>query len=294
MIRAVPAFSGNVSGIEIVAHRGARTLADHSAIAPENTIPAFAEAAKRGAAIELDVIATKDGRLVVHHDDESGRMYTLPSGDRLVKRTNFDEVRQARLHVRGHEETVKTMLGPGSSYAMNPAFADTPIPALEEVLEKFPDTKFYIELKTDRPYSLDNNNMERLVSKLIREKNLYDRVTVISFNPLSLARVNLIDPKIDTGLDIEMGANSKLAAMATIGALRVFGLDAVLPEYTGVTPSLVKNVHRLGMKIVPWVYHETRDEEKQAFPKLVQMGVDGICTNAVDALQEYLKSKDDR
>ena len=50
------------------AHRGFR------AMAPENTLPAFEQAASAGADfIELDVACTRDRRLVILHDDSLAR-----------------------------------------------------------------------------------------------------------------------------------------------------------------------------------------------------------------------------
>ena len=54
---------------KIFAHRGA------SAYAPENTMEAFELAAKQGAdGIELDVHVTKDGEVVVTHDEKIDRV----------------------------------------------------------------------------------------------------------------------------------------------------------------------------------------------------------------------------
>lgn len=61
--------------VERIAHRGAKREL------PENTLPAFQRAVERGAtAIELDVHATADGVVVVHHDAQ----VALPGGRRRV------------------------------------------------------------------------------------------------------------------------------------------------------------------------------------------------------------------
>jgi glycerophosphoryl diester phosphodiesterase len=55
-----------VSGMLVLAHRGANRLA------PENTVPAVVEAVNRGAdGVEFDVHRTADGALVVRHDAET-------------------------------------------------------------------------------------------------------------------------------------------------------------------------------------------------------------------------------
>ena len=57
-----------VRDVERIAHRGAKREF------PENTLPAFRRAFELGAdAVELDVHATKDGVVVVHHDPTVGR-----------------------------------------------------------------------------------------------------------------------------------------------------------------------------------------------------------------------------
>lgn len=53
------------------AHRG---LWDTAADIPENSLAAFAAAADAGYAIELDIHLTKDGQIIVFHDDTTDRM----------------------------------------------------------------------------------------------------------------------------------------------------------------------------------------------------------------------------
>ena len=54
-----------------IAHRG---LFDNTNGIPENSIPAFEKAAENGFGIETDVQMSKDGVLVVFHDDKLKRM----------------------------------------------------------------------------------------------------------------------------------------------------------------------------------------------------------------------------
>lgn len=279
---------------EVVAHRGARTLADSACVAPENTMPAFQEAARHGAAIELDVIATTNGRILVHHDDDTGRMYRLPGGEKPVRKASFAEMQKAVLNREGHEETVKKMLGPGSEYRMADAFLSTPIPELEEVLEALPNTRFYVELKTDNGQVRhgETNDLERRVADLIREKNLYQRVKVISFCTESLRKIKSLNPKITTGLDFELPAfmhkNRLLLSAYVWFARNWIGVDSLHPSYSDTTPDLVELAHKAGIPVIPWVSGQTRDEEKALFPKLLGMRVDGLITNAVDLLNEAL------
>ena len=75
---------------EIFAHRGA------SSYAPENTIPAFILAYEQGAdGIELDVQMTKDGEVVVIHDETIDR---VSNGTGAVKDYTLDELRKFSFH----------------------------------------------------------------------------------------------------------------------------------------------------------------------------------------------------
>lgn len=68
----------------VIAHRGA------SAREPENSLAAFRTAKRLGAdAVELDVHATRDGTIVVHHDD-------MIAG-RHIARSSFAELKGAHL-----------------------------------------------------------------------------------------------------------------------------------------------------------------------------------------------------
>jgi glycerophosphoryl diester phosphodiesterase len=69
----------------VVAHRGG------SAVAPENTRAAFARALGEGAdAVEVDVLPTRDGHLVVHHDE---RLVRTAGVDRAVWECDLPELR---------------------------------------------------------------------------------------------------------------------------------------------------------------------------------------------------------
>ena len=66
------------------AHRGLWNAAEG---VPENSLPAFARAAEQGYAIELDIQITKDGRIVVFHDDTMKRI-----ADQVAADLGIDEV----------------------------------------------------------------------------------------------------------------------------------------------------------------------------------------------------------
>ena len=105
-----------------VAHRG---LHDRELGIPENSLPAFARAVEQGKAIELDLHATADNRLVVLHDFQLKRMTGVPG---IVEDWTLEELRKLRLQG-----------------------TDAHIPTLDEVLElvngKVP---LLLEIKSER------------------------------------------------------------------------------------------------------------------------------------------------
>lgn len=80
-----------------IAHRGLHTLP----AAPENSLAAFAAAADAGYAIELDVRLLADGKVVVFHDGDLGRMTGMPGA--IAERTVAD-LRDLRL--QGTQEPI--------------------------------------------------------------------------------------------------------------------------------------------------------------------------------------------
>ena len=82
-----------------IAHRGLHT-ADKKI--PENSLAAFREAAEKGYAIELDVQLTKDGQVVVFHDDTVDRVCHTASG----RVDSFDYLELLKLRLEGTEETI--------------------------------------------------------------------------------------------------------------------------------------------------------------------------------------------
>ena len=178
---------------KVFAHRGA------SHYAPENTLPAFALAAAQGAdGIELDVHLSKDGELVVIHDE------TL---DRTTNGTGL---------VRDH--TLAQLQALCADNHM-PGFADARIPTLREVLALVRPTPLLvnIELKTG---VLWYEGIEQKALDLVREMGMADRVIWSSFNHYSIETVRQLAPEAETAYlysDIICGVERYAAAHGVRG-----------------------------------------------------------------------------
>ncbi len=118
----------------IVAHRGGRWPE-----APENTLAAFAAAVAAGAdSVEVDVLPSRDGELVVHHDDSLLRMTGV---DRCVWEADWRDI--AALRVGGGRERVPTLLEvagalpSGVRLALDFKYGDERFPGLADRIAAF-------------------------------------------------------------------------------------------------------------------------------------------------------------
>ena len=158
--------------MELFAHRG------YSAKYPENTMVAFRAAMNYAVdGIELDVHMTKDGHLVVIHDEKVNR---TTNGKGYVKDLTIEQIKE---------------LDAGSKF--NPLFKGEKIPLLEEVIQLIEPTnlKLNIELKSDVfPYY----GMDMEVLKLVEKYGMQHRTIISSFDHETLKRIAEVAPHIVT------------------------------------------------------------------------------------------------
>ena len=156
----------------VVAHRGGAGLA------PENTLAAFRMALEVGAdAIELDVRLTRDGRVAVIHD-------------RTVDRTTG-----GRGPVGSYTLAELKALDAGSWFG--PQYLGERVPTLEEVFDAVPgDFPVYVEMKARGPGAWP---LVKSVAGIIRGRGRWDGTMVASFNPVPMALLRAMEPRIVRG-----------------------------------------------------------------------------------------------
>lgn len=234
-------------------HRGA------PAVAPENTLPAFKKALELGVhGIELDVMLTADGQMVVIHDY---KVDNTTDGKGFVKDYSFAELRK---------------LDAGGWFGRR--FAGEKIPTLQEVVDALDRGVFInIEIKSE---SLATDGLEKQVVDFIAQNDLYDRVVVSSFNPISLLRVKLADDDIDVGLLYAPDLDLYLRKGWFIPILRP---EALHPRHDMVDEDYMAWARKKGFIVSVW----TPDEEEE-LQRLLDLGVDNIITNRPDILHKLL------
>ena len=157
----------------IYGHRGA------SAYAPENTLEAFRLAMDMGAdGFELDVHLSKDGELVVIHDETVDR---TTDGTGLVRELTLAQLKA--LDASNGKE----------------AYQGARIPTLEEVFELIRDTRHLVnvEIKTDECFY---PGLEEKCLELAARMGVEDRVIYSSFNHFTLLKLRQLKPDLKLGM----------------------------------------------------------------------------------------------
>ncbi len=238
----------------IFAHRGAKR------IAPENTLPAFAAALEMGVdGIELDVHLSRDGRLVVIHDET---LDATTNGHGPVSALTAAEL---------------AALDAGSHF--DPAFAPVGVPTLDEVMDLVDDRCVVnIEVKTADP--LGGAAVEPLLD-FLRMRQLFDQVIVSSFNPVSLIRLRSLESRVRLGLLHFQPLPDDLSTRFMSGLI---GPDALHPHHALVDDAYMVWARAHGCPVNTWTVNDVADAQR-----LAGLGVAAIMSDAPDEMMQYLR-----
>lgn len=227
----------------VVAHRG------NSSVAPENTLPAFQSAIEAKAdLVELDYFHSADGVPVVIHDKI------------LDRTTNAEDVLgRTELLVGNLPLADLRKLDAGAWF--DDKFAGAKLPLLIEALDLIQTGSVtLIERKA--------GDAETLV-KLLKEKQLIDRVVVQSFDWTFVAECRRLAPTLAL-----CTLSGKPANPEQIQAAAATGADVIVWDHEKISRREIAQIHQLGKKA--WAY--TIDDSQRA-RQLIASGLDGIITN---------------
>ena len=256
-----------------IAHRGA------SGLAPEHTFPAWDRAVRAGADyIEQDVQLTRDGVLVVLHDDTLDRTARGPANNctGTVRTKTYAQLRTC---------DVGSWFNERYPQRARPAYVGLQIPTLAQVFERYGHAvDYYIETKSPH---LAGGLAERELLRLLDVYDLRDaavtdaKVLIQSFSPASLAAIAALDPALPL---------VQLLVTVPPASSRDMVLDAVAEYAVGVGPSaagvdaaFVTAAHDRCLAVHPYTV-----DDPQQLRELLNAGVDGIFTNRPDTLQALL------
>ncbi len=247
--------------VEIVGHRGA------SFDAPENTLASFKLGYQQNAdGDELDIYLSKDGKIVVMHDANTGRTSGV---------TNNIETQTYRQLSRLNVGDWGKWKGKG--------FKEK-IPLLSEVLKVVPPGKrLFIEVKCGPEV------LPELGRVLRRARTRPEQTVLIGFNYETMRQAKAVFPERQVLWLAEADKKTKIyppieELIEKARAARLDGLD--LNSGFPIDAEFVKKVHDAGLKLYTWTVDKPEVARKE-----VAAGVDGITTNRPGWLRGQLASR---
>jgi len=248
---------------EVHGHRGSRGT--H----PENTMPAFQEAADCGAEfLELDLQLSADNVPMVYHDPEISPRLCQRNG-RMV-----DEL----IPVRTLTATQITSYEVGATRQVKfPEQKTIPgcfIPSFDTVLQWAQKTATKIQLnvelkqETIPPAPLPDPLVyaERVVDAL-RRHGMLDRARIQSFDFAPLKAARRIEPGLVMACLFEEERDF-------IGETLATGATIIAPDFKMVTPELIREAHQRSLRVIPWTVNDPA-----WWTRLTEWGIDGIITD---------------
>ncbi|WP_432053997.1 glycerophosphodiester phosphodiesterase [Streptomyces sp. bgisy022] len=262
-----PAGAADTGGTPlVVAHRGG------SGYAPENTLAAVDRAAALGFEwVENDVQRTKDGTLVVVHDDN------------LRRTTDAEEVFPGRSPWKVKDFTAAEIARLDAGSWFSPSFRGTRVPTLEQFVRRVErhGQKLLLEIKNPELYpGIERDTLKVLANEgWLDRRHVGDRLVVQSFSAASVRTVHELKPAVRTGLlgKPPVGDLPGYAAFA----------DQINPSYTSLTSGYVAAVqsfrgpHGSPLEVQTWTVNDAA-----AARRVAGYGVDGIISNVPDVVRD--------
>ena len=232
-------------------HRGA------SGYAPENTLEAFQKAVDMNAdGVELDVQLSKDGELVVIHDETLERVSGVKG---WVKDFSLQELKKLNVNLP------------------HPEYACVKIPTLREVYELLKPTNLTINVEIKTGIVFYENIVEKVL-ELTKEMDMEERVIYSSFNHYTILEIQ------------KKNQNAKVGFLYADGPIDMpsygekYGVDALHPAlYNLQFPNFVKECREKNLDLNVWTVNEREHMEM-----VCKFGVNALITNYPDLGKEVV------
>jgi glycerophosphoryl diester phosphodiesterase len=253
--------------LSLQAHRGAAGLA------PENTLAAFRIALALGAdGTEMDLQLTRDGVVVVIHDDTVNR---TTDGHGRIGDLTLAEVKR---------------LDAGAKF--EPAFRGERIPTLRELIDLVKTSgrdqfRLNLEIKFAEGQEGQPADLEERVLAVLAETNFLDRVITQSFYHPSAAKMKRLAPQIAAGLLV----GQRRQPADPVAAVRSHRVDYYAPHHSLVTPDLLRTLHQAGIPVVTWTVNDPADMRRLMGMGLGSLPGDGMISDYPDRLVNLRKSR---
>jgi glycerophosphoryl diester phosphodiesterase len=253
----------------VIAHQGG------DGIFPGDTLYAYEHVAALGAdVLEMDAHITKDGEIVLLHDEKVDR---TTDGTGLIEDLTLADLKKLDAAYQWTNDGGKTFPFRGQGIR---------VPTLRELFEKLSDKRYLIEIK------LTTNPIDKPLCKLIREYNMQEKVIIGSFHDDTLKMFRAACPEVATG-----AARGEVTAFVLLG--KVFLSGWVSPQYQDLqvpwekseskgipimTARFIREAHAKNVKVEPWTV-----DDPALMKQYIAWGVDGIITDRPDLLLNILQ-----
>lgn len=240
---------------KVIGHRGA------PCIAPENTLASFKKAIEMGVdGIETDVQMTKDGHIVICHDE------------------TLDRTTNGKGYL--YENCLHELKGLSAGAWFSRDYEQEKIPTLEEFLNLVKDRDILINIEIKSGIILYPYLEKRLIH-MLHAYGMENRVILSSFNHYSLLECKKIDRSIKTGILYMAGLVEPWEYAKKVGA------EAIHPLFYSVYPEIVSKAKDNNVKINTFTVNEIKHMKS-----LISMDVDGIITDYPERLLDLRKKQE--
>lgn len=260
---------------------------------PENTIPSFKKALEQGAdTLELDLVVSKDGKLVVSHepwfssnislDKDGNRIPPEKQRENNIFKMTYEEVKLFDVGSIGNKDFPLQEKMKVYKPFLKDVFTDIGKFVKDRKLSK---PRYNIEIKTegekgDGVFHPSPGEYAKLVYAEIKAGKMLNHVIVQSFDVRPLQELRKIDPKLPLALLVgnKDGIEKNLEKLG-------FQPDTYSPHYSLVDADLIKYCRARNLKIVPWTVNEIADLER-----MKTFDLDGIITDYPDRAVKVFKN----
>jgi glycerophosphoryl diester phosphodiesterase len=249
----------------VIAHQGG------DGVWPGESMLAYDESARLGVdVLEGDVHMTKDGVLVLMHDDTVDR---TTDGSGAISDMTLGQIKQLDAAYDWSPDDGKTFPYRGQGVQVT---------TVEELFKAHADRHMNLEIKQVTP------SIATPFCELIAKYNMQDRVLVASFKTEAMDEFRRVCPQIATSaVEDEVRLFFILNTIFLGGAYSPIETAMQVPETSGslhvLTPGFIATAHRRGMQVHVWTVNEEADMQR-----MIDLGVDGIITDRPDRLMKLL------
>jgi glycerophosphoryl diester phosphodiesterase len=253
----------------VIAHQGG------DGIWPGDTMFAFENAVAIGVdVLEMDAHITRDGHIVLMHDEEVDR---TTDGTGLIEDLILAELKQLDAAHDWSNDNGKTFPYRGQGIQ---------VPTLAELFQEFPEMRYVIEIKLTR------NPIAEPLCNLIREHGMQERVMIASFHDAAMQNFRATCPEVATS-----ASRGEVTRFVLLG--KVFLSGFVIPEYESIQPPydpaesknipimtqrFIREAHAKNIAVEPWTVNDP-----ELMRQYIEWGVDGIMTDRPDLMIEILE-----